>query len=42
MVMEAVAMKIRKEDAEQHKEQQRKDFRSTKNKSNFSNLDQYR
>lgn len=42
MVMEAVAMKIRHEDEEEQKNAKRKAFRDTKNKKNFSNLDQYR
>jgi hypothetical protein len=42
MVMEAVALKARQEDANAEKEAQKRAWRSTKNKGNYSDLDQFR
>jgi hypothetical protein len=42
MVMEAVSLKAAKEDRKEREEQQRREWRSTKNKESFANLDKFR
>jgi hypothetical protein len=42
MVMEAVAVKVRREDAKAEKEAQRRAWHSTRNKANFDKLENYR
>ena len=42
MVMEAVSIKAAKEDKKAQEEKVRSDWKDTKNKDNFSKLDQYR
>ena len=42
MVMEAVSLKVQREDARAAKDAQRRKWHSTQDKENFKNLDQFR